>query len=652
MRIPPFLIGAATIFWGFSSGWEIFSIIAAVIFESSVVIRTRFELKERDFVRISDISSIVMLILLFYAYLENEPRQIFMAFLASSPIVFMPLLFAQLFSTSDKVVIGTGFGKTVHKHRPIDIRTLYVVAVVIGSASTVNKSIWFFPALFILVILFLSGSVLNRRSSIKFMIFTLVVFIGSLFLSEGIVVTHKAIKNKMMELYQNWYKSQNTDPFKTSTALGETGYLKLSGNIIMRVKPENREGIPIYIKSADYNILSGSVWHSRFKKTTAIGLDDDMAWQLFGEGEGPGKMFISTWMGRNGKGVLQLPIGAKRAVKLDVAGLEKTELGTITVDEGPELLSYGVYYDKDVRFEPSPAEKDLLVPKTEASVLEKIILDNVLKGENPAATVKNVEKYFSKFSYTLDLDSKGGESVLEDFLIRTKSGHCEYFATATTLLFRAMGIPARYSVGYSVSEYSMLEDQFVVRARDGHAWVTAWIDDKWITVDNTPPQWRSVDREKRSIFEPIKDFFSWLRIEYEMFRRQKSETFNRALIILATILTLFMLVKIYLRKKIVSGSKNTDERVVTYIPQGLNSPFYEVFDKCRVDLPKKDQESLRQWLERSRKRLFEAEKLSDILRLHEELRFNPEVDGVDVSKKLTELCGEWFRSLNKSREKS
>ena len=94
MRIPPIFLGAATIFWGFSSGWEIFSIIAAVVFEASLIVKTRFDLKERDFVRISDVSSVVMLILLFYSYLENDPREIFLAFIASNPIVFMPLLFA------------------------------------------------------------------------------------------------------------------------------------------------------------------------------------------------------------------------------------------------------------------------------------------------------------------------------------------------------------------------------------------------------------------------------------------------------------------------------------------------------------------------------------------------------------------------------
>lgn len=649
MRIPPFFIGAATIFWGFSAGWEIFSIIAAVIFEASFIVKTRFELKERDFVRISDVSSVVMLTLLLYAYLENEPRQIFLAFIASNPIVFMPLLFAQIYSTSDKVVIGTGVGKTVHKHKPLDIRTLYILAIVIGSASGVNKGLWFFPSLFILVIVFLSGSVVNRRTSIKFMLFSLVAFAGSVLLSDGIVVTHMVLRQKMMEMYRNWYRSQNTDPFKTSTALGETGYLKLSGEIVMRVRPENREGIPIYIKSADYNMLSSNVWHSRFKKTTPIRFDKELEWQLFSEGEGKERIYISTWMrGRDGKGILQLPIGAKRAVELDVAGLEKTAMGTITIDEGPELLNYFVQYETDERFEPEPGKRDLLVPVKELEIIRRVIKENKLKGNTGAQTVENIAKYFSEFSYTLDLESKGGDSVLENFLFRTKSGHCEYFATATTLLLRVMGIPARYSVGYSVSEYSLLEDIFIVRARDGHAWVTAWIDGKWSTIDNTPPQWRSMDREERSVFEPITDFFSWLRLEYELFRRQKSETFNNALIIMAVVLTLFMMIKIYLRKKIVSKDGKKEKRIMTFIPKGLNSPFYDVLERCRIDnLPKKEQESLRQWLERSRERIFEAEKLSQILRLHEELRFNPVVNEKLVSEKLTEMCGEWLEKFTK-----
>ena len=120
------------------------------------------------------------------------------------------------------------------------------------------------------------------------------------------------------------------------------------------------------------------------------------------------------------------------------------------------------------------------------------------------------------------------------------------------------------------------------------------------------------------------------------------------MIIIAAVLTIFMMIKIYLRKKIVSKDGEKEKRVTTFKAKGLNSPFYDVLERCRKDnLPKKEQESLRQWLERSRERLFEAEKLSQILRLHEELRFNPVVNEKLVSEKLTELCGEWLEKFKK-----
>ena len=61
---------------------------------------------------------------------------------------------------------------------------------------------------------------------------------------------------------------------------------------------------------------------------------------------------------------------------------------------------------------------------------------------------------------------------LSRFLLKTRAGHCEYFATATVLLLRELGIPARYAVGYAVHETSR---QRLRRAlRDAHAWCLVW----------------------------------------------------------------------------------------------------------------------------------------------------------------------------------
>jgi transglutaminase-like putative cysteine protease len=60
------------------------------------------------------------------------------------------------------------------------------------------------------------------------------------------------------------------------------------------------------------------------------------------------------------------------------------------------------------------------------------------------------------------------------------------FAAALTLLARARGIPARVVTGYRVSEVNPISGFAVVRERNAHAWVVAWVDGRWVTVDPTP----------------------------------------------------------------------------------------------------------------------------------------------------------------------
>jgi transglutaminase-like putative cysteine protease len=73
-----------------------------------------------------------------------------------------------------------------------------------------------------------------------------------------------------------------------------------------------------------------------------------------------------------------------------------------------------------------------------------------------------------------------------DFLFTNQSGHCEYFATALALVARAARIPTRAVMGYRVSERSPF-GYFVVREKNAHAWVEAWLPGSgWTTVDATP----------------------------------------------------------------------------------------------------------------------------------------------------------------------
>ena len=89
------------------------------------------------------------------------------------------------------------------------------------------------------------------------------------------------------------------------------------------------------------------------------------------------------------------------------------------------------------------------------------------------------------YSYSLKPTATG--NFIEDFLFRTRSGHCEYFATAMAMLLRSQGVPARIVNGYYCNEWNPMAKAFVVRQSDAHSWVEAYFENYgWMTFDPTP----------------------------------------------------------------------------------------------------------------------------------------------------------------------
>ncbi len=92
------------------------------------------------------------------------------------------------------------------------------------------------------------------------------------------------------------------------------------------------------------------------------------------------------------------------------------------------------------------------------------------------------------YAYSLDLPPvPAGRDPVDWFLFDVKTGYCEQFATAETLMLRSLGIPARLVTGYATGDYDPVLDQAVVREHDAHAWVEVWFAHHgWVAVDPTP----------------------------------------------------------------------------------------------------------------------------------------------------------------------
>jgi transglutaminase-like putative cysteine protease len=79
-----------------------------------------------------------------------------------------------------------------------------------------------------------------------------------------------------------------------------------------------------------------------------------------------------------------------------------------------------------------------------------------------------------------------GRDAMDDFLFRTRTGYCEHFAGAFTLLMRAAGIPTRVVTGYVGGRWNRLGGYWMIRRMDAHAWTEVWLPGRgWVRVDPT-----------------------------------------------------------------------------------------------------------------------------------------------------------------------
>jgi transglutaminase-like putative cysteine protease len=108
------------------------------------------------------------------------------------------------------------------------------------------------------------------------------------------------------------------------------------------------------------------------------------------------------------------------------------------------------------------------------------------QGLNDGQIIAQALALFNReFTYTLQPPLLGQHSV-DEFLLVTKRGFCEHFASSFSFLLRAAGIPARVIVGYQGGRWNPVENYLLVSQSDAHAWTEVWIDGKgWQMIDPT-----------------------------------------------------------------------------------------------------------------------------------------------------------------------
>ena len=104
--------------------------------------------------------------------------------------------------------------------------------------------------------------------------------------------------------------------------------------------------------------------------------------------------------------------------------------------------------------------------------------------------------------YNKNTPRMDGDDFARWFLEESDTGYCVHFATATAVLLRSVGIPARYVTGYMTT--CAPHEATTVTANQAHAWVEYYDPHvhSWIPLEATPPDFTETETEAPTQTEP------------------------------------------------------------------------------------------------------------------------------------------------------
>jgi protein-glutamine gamma-glutamyltransferase len=315
----------------------------------------------------------------------------------------------------------------------------------------------------------------------------------------GARLAYRWMTNRERSLALNWNPQVG---FSDQIDLGALDELLDSDTVVLRVRGPRVD----YLRGAVLDFYAGGRWlRSDATEAEHVAVyegptSDDDAVKVTAVSERTGRFF--------------LPLAARNvstsppSVRVDATGSIK-RIG----ERGLETARF-VRGPRDQAVPSPPGALDLQLPHALRLRLQDLAAEWVGAASSPADKLDAIERHFlDEFRYARTVPAFGGPDPVLDFLFVNKSGHCEYFATGMVLLARAAGIPARFVAGYRVGEETPF-GYYVVRERNAHAWVEAWIPGTgWTTRDPTPEAYLPQNREHRSGY--IASLSDGLRVAYD-----------------------------------------------------------------------------------------------------------------------------------------
>ncbi|MEM7018221.1 MAG: transglutaminase domain-containing protein [Pseudomonadota bacterium] len=650
---PPFFVGAVILFWGWQTDYLMFAVPMAILIESVSWVKWRWDFSDDEFNLLVDLTAILWMGAGLYFWLDSSFGFV-LSLIAALPMLSWILLAAQHYSKQQNIPLSSLMytrrqrrkkAELANPDTPVErVDITYPFALLALMSTSMGRQPGMWPELFFLGLTLLCGWSLWQLRSGRF---NRVVWLSVMLAVMGTSwVGHlgwQYVQRQAEHAFLNWLDQQfwnNRDPFRQTTSIGAIGKLKDSNQILFRVKSDD----PMLLQQAAYDRYSGTSWRISYSiKFTEIETKIDGLWQIEPSRTPAREAEVSLPL-RRGKAVLPLPAGTFQLEGPVGPKVERNIYGAVKVEEGPGLFTYKVRFGEDNGLRGLEDEKTELpvLNNNEAETINRYASElGLLDGSlSMAEKIQRVERFFrGDFTYSLDLRRYDtGTTPLTDFLDNVRSGHCEYYATATTLLLQSAGIPARYTVGFAAEEYSTLEEAYIVRRRHAHAWVTAYVNGQWRVVDATPATWAAYEAEAAaSWWQPVSDAASWLIHQFDLWRWSEEEESNSDALMLWLLVPLIIaLIWRLSRQKRVGSEDELELMPEDVLYPGMDSAFYRILQQLKKsEFEQREGEPLGWWLSRLETESanidkLPVEQLRRLLTLHNRYRFDPK--GIDASE--------------------
>lgn len=686
----------------------VIAIFLAVVVESAHWLKLRWDFNEDACRRTWQLTSLMILAAGLLIYLDGNPYVALPNLLTWMPPLLIPMQFVQSFGMADSIPLNTfsflakqrkkrnrRLGLTESSVVHINFGNIYFVATLVGatlgSRANAENSV-FLPGIVILT----GWLLLSASKSRPFALILSLAFAGCIALAG----------QRGIQKLDNWFGSSrgpaqsDFDPDSVSTAIGRQREITLSPDIVWRLRPQSKILPPKLLRTATYNTYRAGTWvvpnltdsektftdlSSRISGDTPYFIttpEADEATQIQSLSDTLPRFTLRGSAAEETP--LPLPGDAASLRDFEQDGIESNRMGTIRIFPKHSVVEGTVLWKALTNPETPPTEEDTIVPRHERNTLRDVIRN--LNLDTPATDqertllremnldpefheplphekaptldqkLATIREWFQRdFSYSRKLTISSSTHVytyptaITQFLTTTRSGHCEYFASATVLLLRQLGIPARYAIGYAVMEYDVKKNEFTIRGTHGHAWCRVWDETskRWIDFDTTPGVWMGTVPPPQSFTQRFNDWLKRVREDFFLWRNQPD---NR-LVSGVVMLSIGLGISVFVFRRLWKSRRRVESiaRAGGYEGPVMRTPLNGIENQARKKLgPRPPGKPFGEWLTGLRPMIREPNLLDEAIALHQQLRFDPAPAEESLQKRLAELANQLEATLKRA----